>query len=93
MAGKKQLYVVTIETEIVVCAESESEAEDIAESEARHQFEFDHRAQPMRHLPAGWSGDSLVFGIEEDRTVDELVAEGLAPRYTPPAAKEKPERS
>lgn len=77
-----KLYTVTLETEIVVLAESE----EAACSEARaalHNLssdEFDVSAYDLRALPASWSEDLYPYGKGEE-TIAELIAAGAAPRY------------
>jgi hypothetical protein len=82
----KKLFVVTITTEIIVVADSESDAEHLARYEKDIEWaDVDYSACPMRHMPGEWDGDSIPFGdrLEEepDRTVNAWIERGAAPEY------------
>ena len=82
----KQLFVVTMTTEILVVAEDAAEAEKLAQREPHVDWgEPDYHVTPMTYLPADWDGDSIPFGhrdeAEPDRTVDQWMALGAAPLY------------
>lgn len=81
----KQLYVVEITTEIVVCAESEDEAEEFAQDDLREFDDFSIRAHPMRYWPTHWDDKSIPYGhrddVSPDRTVKEWMDMGAAPEY------------
>lgn len=77
----KQLYVVRIETEIVVLAENEKEAENFARYESIDDTP-DCRATPMRYIPGTWDHESLVYGAEGDQDLGTLIDQGLAPEFT-----------
>ncbi|HSN13670.1 MAG TPA: hypothetical protein VLT61_03505 [Anaeromyxobacteraceae bacterium] len=74
----KQLYTVKIETEIVVLAESDAEAECFARFEPIDGVP-DVRASPMRHIPGRWDRKSLVYGADGDVELGTLIDQGLAP--------------
>lgn len=77
----KQLYIVRIETEVVVLAESPEDAEH----EARYGHIDDEpevSAEPMRYMPGGWERGSLVYGAEGDQELGTLIDQGFAPKYT-----------
>ena len=79
----KKLYTVTIETEIVVLAEGEVEAEEVARRVLRDIDDdaWCSHAQPMRYWPGEWDEDALPYeaNSEEDVTIGELIASGAAP--------------
>lgn len=82
----KRLYNVTIETEIVVLAESRFDAEKIA-SRIPHQEAhlWDVTAREFSHMPTDWWDNSIPFGNEDpvnpDKTVGEWLEDGAAPEY------------
>jgi len=84
----QKLFTVTIETEVVVLAEDPSEAEQLARESMRHldEDQWSTTASEMTHLPGGWQGDAIPFGPgvseDPDRTIDEWVKRGAAPKYT-----------
>lgn len=86
--SSKRLFTVAIETEIVVLAESSSEAELLARESMRDldSDQWSRMASPMTHLPAGWEGEAIPYGPGEsedpDRTIDEWIERGAAPKYT-----------
>ena len=92
--SKFRLFTVTITTEVIVLAESESEAQQLARSESDISFsECDYHASPLRYFPGDWDKSSIPFGeqLEEapDRTVGEWIDAGAAPEYKlRPRAKE-----
>lgn len=89
----KKLYVVTVETEIVVVADDEADAVDAAR-DASIDFDLDYAAAPMRFLPWGWDGGEIPFGdADEERTVDEWIAAGAAPELTKRMAAKKAQRA
>jgi len=81
----KKLYTVTIEAEVVVVAESPEEAQEEAE-QAVIDTELHFHAVPMHSLPAGWSRESIPFGVgvdeDEDRTTQGWIDVGAAPEFT-----------
>lgn len=89
----KQLYVVSIEAEIVVLAESEDQAEKLAKKAKRDVDDWDYRGKAMSHMPSGWEGDCVPFGLSEDsdpaRDIDGWVEAGAAPEYAALRAKLK----
>lgn len=80
----KKLYVVSIETEIVVIAEDEAEAE-MAARDAALDVESDFAAREMTYLPSGWESDSIPYGDgddeDQDRTIEGWVNAGAAEAY------------
>lgn len=85
-ASAKRIYRVAIEAEVFVCAESEEEAEELAEGdwyEIRGDEDFSYSARAVDER------DSLPWGYrDEERTIGEWLA--LAPADEPPAKPEKP---
>lgn len=85
----KKLWVVTISEEMIVFAESPSEAM----SEARDALSNGdsnpepETARPMTWLPVGWDLESIPFGSYDGLTLENLIAAGAAPEYI--AAQEK----
>ena len=85
----KRLFTVPIETEIVVLADSEEQAQEIAQRYVRKidwdQWDVTH-ATAMRHLPGGWDGSCIPYGDgdpgDPDRTVAQWIECGAAPLYT-----------
>lgn len=79
----KQLYVVELTREVVVVAESQKEAEQVALDTPDDGS--DASAQEMMHYPGDWDEDSIPFGKgdpkDPDRTVSEWIAMGAAPKY------------
>jgi hypothetical protein len=86
--SSKRLFTVAIETEVVVLAESSSEAELLARESMRDLDgdQWTMMASPMAYLPAGWEGDAIPYGPgdseDPDRTVDKWIERGAAPKYT-----------
>ena len=89
----KKLFVVTIETEIVVAAETPEEAVEAADDAHRDldSYSFSRHAMEMTHLPADWDLDSIPYGAREeadpDRTIKNWIDAGAAEKYT--ALREK----
>lgn len=79
---RKRLWVVTFSAEVVVVASDESEAYEAAYSEYQDiRMEAEH-IEPLRHMPSGWSEESLPYGSEDDtETIGVLVRQGAAPEY------------
>ena len=83
----KKLYTVTVETEIVVLADSPEDAEYDAEHWAR-EGDFDVFAKEMAYLPDGWELGCLAYSSEsDDRTIGKLIEEGYAPEYVKTKAR------
>lgn len=78
----KQLYVVTFVMDMVVAASSKEEAEIIARrNQSLEAANLDIECvEEMSHLPGQWELDALVYGKPE-RTVDEWIEAGAAPKY------------
>lgn len=82
-----KLFTVTVETEVVVLAESQEEAEDLAKTDFRDLdvSDFSFVGSNMRYLPGDWETYSIPFGLKEDshpdRTVQEWIDLGAAPFY------------
>jgi hypothetical protein len=85
----KRLFTVSIEAEVVVLAESQEQAEEIAQKAAGtidgDQWEASP-ASPMTCMPGGWDGECIPFGDgdpqEPDRTIAQWIERGAAPAYT-----------
>ena len=83
-----RLYTVTVETEVVVLASSESEAEYEARYAVRHDVDdLDAFAKPMRYMPGEWDRDAIPFGERDpaapDRTIGQWIDAGAAPEFRP----------
>jgi hypothetical protein len=85
MTEERRLYVVTVESEVLVVARNREEAEKLAQDES---FDFDgpdYHASEMTYMPAVWDKDCLPYGLrdekEPDRTVGEWIEAGAAPAY------------
>jgi len=78
----KKLYTVTVETELVVLADSPEDAEYDAEHWAR-EGDFDVFAKEMTYLPNGWEPKCIPYGEnnQDTRNIEELIKEGCAPEY------------
>lgn len=69
-------------------AEDPAEAEKLARKSLRDldEDQWSAAAREMECLPAGWEGDEIPYGPgisdDPDRTVDEWIKQGAAPRYT-----------
>lgn len=82
----KKLYVVSIQTEVLILASSPVEAQHLAEHEREIEWDAaDYHASEMTHLPGGWDESCIPFGYQDkespDRTVGEWIAKGAAPTY------------
>lgn len=86
----KQLYNVVFSNEIVVLAENEDEAREVAEyvlRERRLEMGDDDvdAVSPMSYMPGDWDLASLPFKSEDDEsgdvTLGELIKAGAAPSY------------
>lgn len=71
-----KLFTVTIETEVVVIAEDKEEAEHEAARVALNE-DFECRATPMSHYPAGWHEDSIPFGDGDPEDPDRRVVQWI----------------
>jgi hypothetical protein len=90
-----RLYNVVLSVEVVVLAENEDAASELA-VESFDEIDpdsFDSKARPMDSLPDGWDDKSIPLGDEDpedpDRTVEEWAKLGAAPRYVE-SKKKKP---
>lgn len=87
----KRLWVVTLAAEVVVLAESRSDAED----EARDALQSGDvnpepdPASPMTWLPAGWDMGCIPYGADGDETIEDAIAAGAAPEYVEQLGKLK----
>jgi hypothetical protein len=108
MTETKRLYTVTVEFDFAVMAESEYDARSYANEAQRDLMldEFAHATPTVSRLPTGRfverrpdaEGESLVYGTDEDTTLNEAVAaekkrleaEALAEKQTDLFTKEKP---
>lgn len=80
----KKLWTVTIETEIVVVAETQEDAVDTAEDAMSDLSSYDYstHAAEMVHLPSGWDKGSLPWGDNEpEQTTQQWIDAGAAPAY------------
>lgn len=78
----KKLWTVTFSDEIIVLAESEEEAREIAEDNKR-ELDFEPESVlETTYLPGGWELDSLPFGTDDDQSIGKLIEQGAAPEYT-----------
>jgi hypothetical protein len=91
----KRLFTVSFETEVVVLADSQEQAEKIAQRSVRSidADQWDASASPMSCMPGGWDGGCIPFGAgdpqEPDRTIAEWIERGAAPGYADLLAKLK----
>lgn len=82
-----KLYTVVIEHEIVVVAESESEAVSHAHEALGDidPHDADISATEMRHLPVSWGLDAIPFGDcsedDPDRTIQGWIDQGAGVTY------------
>lgn len=86
---KKKLFNVTVIHELVVLADDEASAKEIADDAVCNR-EADVpliTATPMTHMPAGWTGECLPFCAGEDvdghddETIAVLMERGAAPDF------------
>lgn len=86
LAAKKRLYTVSVEFELAVYAEDESDARRQARAAASDEFynATVFVSPTVRKLPGfkdlvdvspphGWGDDDLVYGTDEDTTLSEAV--------------------
>lgn len=83
----KKLFVVEVMTELVVLADDEAEAEELArDSKYDGDWECDFSAREMTYLPNDWELRALPYGHRDDddpdRTIEEWVKLGAAPKYS-----------
>lgn len=79
--SEKQLWHVTMATDLLVLAETAEEAEGIAERHrAEQRFEAEP-ARPMDHFPVDWDEDCLPYG-DTNMTIGDHITAGHAPRYS-----------
>ncbi len=83
-----KLFIVRIETEIVVAAEDADAAAHFAAGITQDLDDYRIAATPMTRLPDGWTIDVAPWGYHEltenqDRTIDEWIDAGAAPEYKP----------
>jgi hypothetical protein len=85
-----KLFTVTLETELVVLANTPEEAEESALDELRSldRYNYSAQASDMRHLPADWEMGAIPHGTRDsndpDRTIEEWIEKGAAPEYKKP---------
>lgn len=78
----KQLFVVEIVREVLVVAETVSDAETLAR-DVNDCGTADVRASAMRYFPGDWDEKCIPWGNDDEeleRTVGEWIAMGGAPR-------------
>jgi hypothetical protein len=108
MTETKRLYTVTVEFDFAVMAESEYDARSYANEAQRDLMldEFAHATPTVRRLSKGQftenrpdaEGESLVYGADEDTTLDEAIAaekkrledEAIAEKQADLFTKDKP---
>lgn len=84
----KKLYVVRLSTEVVVVAESPSEANRIAEISDIGTHSFNGNVMELRYLPAEWDLDCIPFGdADPEITVGKWIEAGAAPGYVDASKK------
>lgn len=82
-----KLYTVVLKHEIVVVAESESDAEDLAQDAIDDLYpqECSISATEMEHLPADWELSSIPYGEssseDPDRTIQGWIDQGAGVAY------------
>jgi hypothetical protein len=86
--SEKRLWVVSIETEIVVYAEDEEAAKMVGERtlrESPHDIGLEALfVKPLDHLPIGWDETCLPWSdvpMEEEQSIGQLVKRGAAPEW------------
>ena len=90
----KKLWTVTMQTEVVVVAENEFEAEESAQAALR-EGDLDHSSvvQGMSYIPSGWNKNSIPWGDrseeDPDRTLGQWIELGAAPEYQKSLAEAK----
>lgn len=88
----KQLFIVTVATDIIVVAEDAAEAEKFAIKATNDGDldEFDAEASAFTHYPGGWDEKCLPFGYrdpaEPDRHIGGWIEAGAASHYVSRAA-------
>jgi hypothetical protein len=75
----KKLWTVEVTNEIVVLAESREDAEREARKVSRLDMTPDYFASEMLSIPSGWHDEDVPYG-EHEKTIDECIADGCAPR-------------
>lgn len=85
----KKLWNVTVEYDVVVYAEDEDDANDLAFDAIRDgDADGAANATPMRYMPGWWDEDALPFsGADDIETVGALIKAGAAPEYKANARK------
>lgn len=80
----EQLWIVTVQDEVVVLAESAEEAMKLAKK-AKHDGTLNpepESATPMTYMPCNWDSDCLPYGNASDAdTIGALIKDGRAPKY------------
>ena len=77
--AEKKLFRVTLSTDIVVYAEDEVTAADIARGHSTYDLggtydDLEPEVWSEFSLPEGWDENCIPFGADEDMTVAELLA-------------------
>jgi len=71
----KKLFNVTIETQVIIAADSEEEAAKIFEDgdilRDLENKEFDCQVEEFSHMPPGWEPQSIPFGNNCDLYIEE----------------------
>lgn len=78
----KRLFTVDVEVAIVVVADSESEAEEIARRAVRVEdgAEVDTMAFETNRLPPDWDMECVPFGAADGQTIGQWIEAGAAPK-------------
>ena len=89
----RKLYNVTLETVIVVLADSPEQAEELGrEALDEGDHDPDAHAMPLTSLLYGWVPDAIPFGLrdesEPDLTIGDWIKRGAAPGFK--TEEEKP---
>lgn len=90
--AEKRIYRVSITAEVLVCAESEEDAEELAEDawyDIRSDETFSFSAGVAKHIAAN-EKDSLPWGYRDEANPDRTVGEWLALAPAKPEAKAAP---
>jgi len=82
---ERRLYIVTVETEVLVVARSRQEAVELAQSESIDFDDSDYHAVEMTYMPGAWDKECMPYGLRDeddpDRSVEGWIEAGAAPVY------------
>jgi len=69
--------IVSVATEVVVYADDEEAAFDLAGAALREEMynyrEWDLYATPLKHIPCGWSPDCIAWGDDDNIPIGERI--------------------